>query len=119
MLIYPSPYKNIQGCDFMKIKIRSDSPIPLSLCENDIEKSVLQNIALLLSTKKGTVPMYREFGIPMAYINKPFSVAEAIFTAEISEALEMFEPRATLIEVEIFQDKDNLGKFITSVEVEI
>lgn len=40
----------------------------ISLGEQDTVTSVLQNIAVILSTPKGTVPCYREFGIDIANI---------------------------------------------------
>ena len=38
----------------------------ISLGEQDTVASVLQNIAVILSTPKGTVPGYREFGIDIS-----------------------------------------------------
>lgn len=40
----------------------------ISLGEQDTVASVLQNIAVILSTPKGTVPGYREFGIDISDI---------------------------------------------------
>ena len=48
----------------------------ISLGEQDTVTSVLQNIAVILSTPKGTVPCYREFGIDIANIlARPENVA--------------------------------------------
>lgn len=85
--------------------------------ESDTVQSVIQNIALLLNTKKGTVPMYRNFGLPMEFIDKPIDVAETIATIEISDALEEFEPRATLSDLAITKSGD--GKMAIIVEVVI
>lgn len=103
----------------MSIIIRSDEPMKLSLMENNEERSVAQNIALLISTKQGTCVGYREYGLPMRYLNKPFPVAETLIVSEIESAVEEFEPRATVLSVEILQDTDNLGKPIVKVEVEL
>ena len=43
----------------------------ISLGEQDTVASVLQNIAVILSTPKGTVPGYREFGIDISDILEP------------------------------------------------
>ena len=51
----------------MRYEIRSDRPLPLTLLEQDETHRVLQNAALLLSTKKGTVPLYRDYGLPMEF----------------------------------------------------
>lgn len=51
----------------------------ISLGEQDTVTSVLQNIAVILSTPKGTVPCYREFGIDIANIlDRPENVAQPI-----------------------------------------
>ena len=43
----------------------------LRLNETNTVASVLQNIAVILATPKGTVPMYRDFGIEMDYLDLP------------------------------------------------
>ncbi len=85
--------------------------------ESDIVQSVIQNVALLLNTKKGTIPMYREFGLPMEFVDKPIDVAETLATVEISDALEEFEPRAVLRDLTITKAAD--GRMAIIVEVEI
>lgn len=103
----------------MKHTIRSDTPFSISLCENDEEKSVLQNVYAILTTQKGSVPMYREFGLPMAYKDRPLNTVETILASEIIEALKEFEPRATLSNIICETSEKEPGKIITIVEVEI
>ena len=56
----------------------------ISLGEQDTVTSVLQNIAVILSTPKGTVPCYREFGIDIANIlDRPENVAQPMLCAAI------------------------------------
>ena len=38
----------------------------LSFNEQETVNSVLQNIAVILTTPKGTVPLYRDFGLDMS-----------------------------------------------------
>ena len=47
----------------------------LRLNETNTVASVLQNIAVILATPKGTVPMYRDFGIEMDYLDLPLPEA--------------------------------------------
>ncbi|MGN1117967.1 MAG: GPW/gp25 family protein [Acutalibacteraceae bacterium] len=103
----------------MSIIIRSDEPVKPSLMENDKEQSIAQNIALLISTKQGTCVGYREYGLPMRYLNKPFPVAETLIVSEIEGAIEEFELRAKVLNIEILEETDNLGKPIVAVEVEL
>lgn len=88
------------------------------LNETDTARSVLQNIALILSTPKGTVPMYRDFGVNMDFLDLPRPVAEVRMVAEIREAVETWEPRATVKDVR-FLDSGGDGVLVPVVEVEI
>lgn len=100
-----------------KYTIRSDTLPDYTLCENDTAASVLQNIALLVATKQGTVPGYREFGLPMRFIGMPERIASTVAAQEVVDAVEQFEPRATLNEVQT-QYADG-GKMVLILEVAI
>lgn len=101
----------------MTYKVNSADDYTLELRQNKKVYSILQNIALLLNTKRGTAPMYRDFGIPMAFVDKPINVAETMAWSEISEALEEFEPRAIL--ENLYFEKDTSGQMSITVEVSI
>ncbi len=101
----------------MIFTIRSDTPPNYTLCENDTAKSILQNITLIIGTKRGTVPMYREFGIPMAFLDRPAIVAATVLAAEVEEALERFEPRCTPKNIRC--EANELGEMVIILEVEI
>lgn len=103
----------------MVYTFRSDDNSKISLCENDTVKSVLQNITVLMATRKGTVPMYREFGLEMDYIDKPIEVAKTLMMAEMAEAIEVFEPRAKLLNIDFVSCLDTPGKVVTILEVDI
>lgn len=103
----------------MVYTLRSDEKLDITLCENNTVKSVLQNISILLATRKGTVPMYREFGLPMDYIDKPIDVAESLMASEIAEAIENYEPRAELVGLKIENSANNPGKIAVILEVDI
>jgi len=103
----------------MVYTLRSDENLDITLCENNTVNSVLQNIAVLLATRKGTVPLYREFGLSMEYIDKPIDVAKTLMTSEIAEAIEDFEPRATLLNLEIESNTKEPGKVTVILEVDI
>lgn len=101
----------------MSYKVSAADGYSLSLQQDSELLSVLQNIALLLNTKRGTVPMHREFGLPMEFVDKPIDVAETIAFVEISDALEEFEPRAKLDDVYFKKSAD--GTMALTVEVSI
>ena len=47
----------------MSYKVNATDLTNIRFNETDTLSSVLQNIAVLLSTPKGSVPQYREFGL--------------------------------------------------------
>lgn len=101
----------------MHYTIRSDMPPDYTLCENSTAASVLQNIALLVATKQGTIPCYREFGLPMRFIGLPEKIASTVAAQEVIDAVERFEPRAKLNAVNT--EYVDGGKMIIILEVSI
>lgn len=91
----------------------------ITLNEIDTVKSVLQNIRIILSTRQFSVPLYREFGLPMQFLDKPIPVAKALLIAEIRDAITEFEPRANVLNVTVEIDENAPGKVHATVEVEI
>ena len=47
----------------------------LRFCESDEARSIVQNIAVILTTAKGTAPGDREFGVDMSFLDLPLPVA--------------------------------------------
>lgn len=87
--------------------------------EKDPVKSVLQNIAVILSTPLGSVPMYREFGLDCSFLDKPMPIAKVMMVAPVREAVERWEPRATVLNVFPAEDPSKPGVLIPTVEVDI
>jgi len=91
----------------------------LQLEEPDLVREVLRNVALILYTPKGSIPMYREFGLDHSFLDKPMPVAKVVAVAPVREAIETFEPRAKYVGMTLFYDPSNPGKLAFTVEVEI
>lgn len=89
------------------------------LLENETVISVLQNIALVLRTPKGSVPMYREFGLSQTFLDKPMPVAKVMMISELKEAIERWEPRAGFVGVTFSANASNPGELDPTVEVRI
>lgn len=87
--------------------------------ERDAVRSVLQNIAVILSTPRGTVPLYREFGLDWSFMDKPMPLAKALMVAPVREAIERWEPRARVLDVSFSGDPARPGRLIPTVEVDI
>lgn len=90
---------------------------PIRLGEVDRIKSILQNVSIILRTRRGTCPMYREFGIPQDFLHKPTTVAKSMIFAEIRDAVEAFEPRCNVVSVTFTQSAAD--ELTPIVEVEI
>ena len=64
---------------------------------------ILQNVRTILTTRLGSVPLERDFGLSWEHIDQPINVARALMKAEIIEAVERFEPRA-IVEAVTFDE---------------
>lgn len=91
----------------------------LRLLENETVASVLQNIAIILKTPKGSVPMYREFGLSQDFLDKPMPVAKVMMISALKEAIERWEPRAEFVDVTFEGNASNPGELDPTVEVRI
>ena len=87
--------------------------IPLNTTEE-----ILQNLFVLLNTVKGTVPMYRNFGINLDVVDENINLAKAHITNTIYDAVNKYEPRAKIVNI-TFKGDAMLGKLYPIVEVEI
>lgn len=103
----------------MRYKVSAADLKHLRLNEMDAAASALQNIAVILATRKGSVPLYRDFGLPWDFVDKPVPVAKAMMIAPLREAIETWEPRAAFIDVAFEEDPARPGMLNPIVEVEI
>lgn len=101
----------------MSYSIRADKLSEIKLNEPDAVASVIQNIAVILSTPQGSVPLYREFGLNQDFRDRPINVAQTMAVSRIREAIELFEPRAEVVDISFDQKPD--GTLIPIVEVNI
>ena len=90
----------------------------INLAPETRAEEVLQNLSILLSKPKFTVPLDRDFGLSQRFVDKPLSVAESLFRAEILDAIEKYEPRVEVENV-TFEQGDAPGMLIPRVEVNI
>jgi len=81
--------------------------------------SVLDSVANLLSTRQMTCPLYRGFGLPMRFVDKPINVAVPIAVVEVTEGLREWVPEAELVDLTFAHDPGRPGRLVPKVEVEI
>ena len=60
--------------------------------EDDKLVELDRQLALLLSTPAGTMPLDREFGILMNFVDKPPEVVKSLYTAEVTKKVPQFIP---------------------------
>ena len=101
----------------MSYRISSDGRMDISLNETNYIKSVLQNVSIILRTRQGTVPIFREFGLPMEFVDKPSNIATPMALIEAREAIDRFEPRAELVGMKVL--RNDKGVLILEAEVNI
>lgn len=103
----------------MSYTIRPSDLSPIKLNESDVVKSVIQNIAVILLTPQGSVPLYREFGLNQDFLDRPIPVAQTMAISRIREAIENFEPRAEVLDISFEQSEATPGVLTPVVEVNI
>lgn len=74
-----------------------------------------RQLALLLSTREGSMPLDREFGIKMEFLDRPTEVAKSLYTAEVTKKVAMFIPSVRVREVQWTRGED--GKQIKKVVI--
>lgn len=102
----------------MAYTVTTDGQITINLAPQTVVEEVLQNLSMILSTTKYSVPLDRNFGLFAHFVDKPTSVAEALIVSEILDAIEKYESRAEVLDV--FVERDEMtGKIILRLEVDI
>jgi hypothetical protein len=103
----------------MTYTISTDDLSVVKLNEAEHVAAVIQEVAVVLSTRRGSIPLYRDFGLPMRFLDMPINVAVPIMIAEVTEAIQEFVPYAELIRVVPIYDEINPARMRPSVEVRI
>jgi len=60
---------------------------------------IMQNVRTILKTRRGTVPLDRDFGISQEFLDSPINVTRAKAEQEIFLQLKKYEPRAILKQI--------------------
>lgn len=103
----------------MSYFVTAGEDIAITLNETNDTASILQNVAMILGTPKGSVPMYRDFGVRIEALDRPVPVAKIMLRSEVKEAVELYEPRVEVVDVTFEQDRADPSHLIPTVEVEI
>ena len=79
------------------------------------EREIIRNVHTILTTPVGTCPLYRDFGIDVTTVDKPLDVAKNLYAVAVMEAVEKYEPRVRVTEVNIVPDES--GKLQAKVVI--
>lgn len=71
-----------------------------------VRKEIIRNVQTILTTPIGTCPLYRDFGLDVAYLDYPMDLAKNFFAVAAMEAVDRWEPRAAVTEVTFEADID-------------
>ena len=85
---------------------------------NEIEE-IIQNVCVIINTVLGSCPFAREIGCAGEYADKPLTVVENIIASEVYEAVELGEPRASVVNIDFSEKNNDEGRIVPIVEVEI
>jgi len=84
------------------------------------QKEIIQNVAVILSTIKGSVPLDRDFGLIADFLDRPIPVAQAMVASEIVAEVEKQEPRVKVTMVVFVEDENTMdGVMVPQVSIEI
>lgn len=90
----------------------------INLAPESTVEEVLQNVAMIISTPKFSVPLDRAFGLAQRFIDRPIQTARPVLVSEVLDAIEEYEPRAEVENVDYVLG-DRPGALIPIVEVNI
>ena len=99
--------------------VTQDGPIDLTLNEPDETAAILQNVRVILATLRGSVPLYREFGLSSEHFGRPINTVVPMLFAQIKEAVETYEPRAVVMQIDLERSVSETGLITPAVEVSI
>ena len=79
-----------------------------------LEREIAQNVFTIFTTSKYSVPLDREFGLDVSLLDIPMTTAKALLINEIVSAVETYEPRVKITQIELEGDLD--GKFYPRIK---
>ena len=67
---------------------------------------ILQNVKTIITTRKGSVPLDRDFGLPWDAIDQPMPVAQMLMRSEVIDVIERYEPRVRVESVDFLTNTE-------------
>jgi phage baseplate assembly protein W len=79
---------------------------------------IMQNVRTILTTRRGTVPLDRDFGVSFDFLDSPINLTRAKAEQEMFLQLKKYEPRAILKQI-MWETDAMSGHIFPSVMVEV
>jgi hypothetical protein len=79
--------------------------------------AIMQNVYIIISTPKGSVPFRRDFGVGLDWIDNPSPRALLQFRADVITQIEKHEPRVIVDAISFGADAD--GKVFPQITLSI
>lgn len=83
------------------------------LFDTDAIADLDRRVCLLLSTPAGSIPLDRDFGLDMTFLDKPVEVAKSLYTAEVTKKVSIYIKEIKVQEVKWTHKQD--GKLTPKV----
>lgn len=82
------------------------------------EERIVQNVLNILRTRHYEVPFMRGLGVNADFIDSEHNKVKSELVAHVTEVINTYEPRATVLDVSILSVDEN-GDYVYSVELEV
>ncbi len=70
-----------------------------SLTPTTLAEEVLQNVRFIVKTRKGSVPLFRDFGVDWNFLDRPIAEARLMAIPDIISEIQTREPRAEIVDI--------------------
>lgn len=101
----------------MTVIIDSREKLTLALMPETERQEIIQNVYCILQTALGDVPHLRDYGLDNSFLHMPQGTAQSRYAAAIAEAIELYEPRVAVGNIEFENNANDPGKMLPRVEV--
>lgn len=69
------------------------------LTPTTLVEEVLQNVRFIVRTRKGSVPLFRDFGVDWGFLDRPIAEARLMAIPDIISEIQAREPRAEIVDI--------------------
>jgi phage baseplate assembly protein W len=74
-------------------------PQDVVIAPESVVEEITQNVRMIVTTPKGTLPLDRDFGLNFDLVDKPMPFAKLEMEVEIVRQVGKYEPRARVVQV--------------------